>query len=126
MTKSLLTIALSCALIFTNASADALSSAEITALFTGNTANCIKTKDQTICETYMGADGNLKRLTHSNGKTRLGTWHATDNQLCILWANKTKDVCFDIHKNADNNYNLDRKGKTRSIITGVTAGNTLK
>jgi len=125
MTKSLLTIALSCALFSVNASADALSSAEITALFAGNTAACIKTKDDSKCETFMGAEGSVKRLTHSDGKTRLGTWHATDNQLCILWANKTKDLCFDIHKNADNSYNLDRKGKTKSVISGFVKGDTL-
>lgn len=128
MNKILLkTIVLGSVVLSFNTYAAPLSQSEISNLFSAKTAGCIKTKDQSTCKTYMGKDGSVKRFTENTGKTRLGTWHASaDNQLCIRWANKVKDLCFDINKNEDNTYNLDRKGKTKSVITGFTAGNVLK
>lgn len=120
-------IAISLNAMSLNAISAPLSQSEITHLFSAKTAACIKSKDQSSCKTYMGDDGRVKRFTENTGKTRLGTWHASaDNRLCIRWENKTKDLCFDINKNEDNTYNLDRKGKTKSVITGFVAGDTLK
>lgn len=120
-------ILLSSTLLSFNTMASPLTKLELNDLFASKTASCIKTKDQSTCLTYMGFDGSVKRLTHKDGKTRLGSWYSSeDNQLCIRWANKNKALCFDVIKNEDNTYNLDRKGKTKSVITGFKAGNLLK
>ena len=114
------------AFLFTNiAYAEQLSSQEITALFSGRTAECIKTKDNSTCDTFMSKQGDVKRHTHKDNKLRLGKWYADDNnQLCIQWQGKTKALCFTVNKNIDRTYNLDRKGKTKSTITGLSAGDT--
>lgn len=108
-----------------NVQAAALSGDDITSLFSGKTASCIKSKDQSTCLTFMSSDGKVKRLTNADGKTRLGTWNVTNNQLCILWAKKKKDLCFDVVKQNDTEYLLNRKGKTKSIINGFSDGDTI-
>jgi len=105
--------------------AEQLSSEEITALFAGRTAECIKTKDNSTCDTFMNKQGDVKRHTHNDNKVRLGKWHADDSdQLCIHWQGKSKATCFTVMKNIDRTHNLNRKGKTKSIITGLSAGDT--
>jgi len=127
MTNSLLKFAfLLITFISFNAQASALNTADITQLFSGKTAGCVKSKDQSICLTYMSTDGKVKRLTHSDGKTRLGTWEAVKDKLCIQWTGKSKAICFDVVKKNDNEYLLNKKGKTKSVITGFTDGDTIK
>ena len=101
MNKTLLKIIiLGSSVLSFNTFAEPLSQTEISNLFSAKTAGCIKTKDKSICQTYMGDDGSVKRFTENTGKTRLGTGHASaNNQLCIRWEGKSKDLCFDINKN---------------------------
>ena len=106
--------------------AERLSGQEIQSVFAGRTANCIKTKDDSLCNTFMSRDGKVTRHTMKDNKIRPGTWHASKgDQLCIRWKGKKKDSCFDIMSNGNGTYNLDKKGKTKSIITGLDAGNTI-
>jgi len=107
--------------------AEQLSKWEIILLFSGKTADCIKTKDKSTCVTFMGNNGEVTRLTHKDKKLRQGKWHAdSDNHLCIKWQGKSKDLCFTVHSNEDGTYNLNKKGKTKSIISGFTTGDTTK
>jgi len=108
-----------------NVQAAALSGDDITSLFSGKTTSCIKSKDQSTCLTFMSSDGKVKRLTNADGETRLGTWNVMNNQLCILWDKKKKDLCFDVVKQNDREYLLNRKGKTKSIINGFSDGDTI-
>ena len=103
-----------------------LSSEEIKTLFAGNTSQCIKSKDFSTCDTYMGNDGEVKRFTHKDGKLKLGTWHASvDDKLCIKWQGKKSDHCFIVIENSNGTHRLVKRNKTKSVITGFTTGDTI-
>jgi|GEM_PF-3665278 len=102
-----------------------LSSEEIQAIFAGKTSLCIKSKDFSTCDTFMGTDGKVRRLTHKDGKLKLGAWHANvDNKLCIKWQGKKCDICFLVIENSNGTHRLVRRNKTKSVITGFITGDT--
>lgn len=103
--------------------AEELDQMQIKNLFGGYTASCLKTKDGSGCKTYMSTSGDVKRFMLDSNKTRTGTWHASsDNQLCIRWAGKTKDLCFVVKANEGKGYSLVRKGKVKSTIDAFERG----
>ena len=105
---------------------DELNSEEIRTLFAGKTAKCIKTKDFSTCDTYMGEDGSVKRLTFKDGKIRLGTWEANNkNQLCITWEGRKRALCFIVIENRNGTHRLVKRNKTKSVIAGFEDGDTI-
>jgi len=102
-----------------------LSNAEIKALFAGKTSQCIKSKDFSTCDTYMGNDGKVKRFTHKDGKLKLGAWHANADKLCIKWRGKKSDLCFIVIENSNGTHRLVRRNKTKSVISGFIAGDSI-
>ena len=95
-------------------------------LFAGKTAQCIKSKDFSTCDTYMGEDGEVKRFTHKDSKLKTGTWDTNDkNQLCITWKGKKRAQCFIVIENSNGTHRLVKRNKTKSVIAGFTEGNTL-
>ena len=103
-----------------------LSSEEIKTLFAGNTSHCIKSKDFSICDTYMSKDGEVKRFTHKDGKLKLGTWRAdAGDKLCIKWQGKKSDLCFIVIENSNGTHRLVKRNKTKSVISGFTTGDTI-
>jgi len=103
-----------------------LSSEEIKTLFAGQTSQCIKSKDFSTCDTYMGNDGEVKRFTHKDSKLKLGTWRtSTDDKLCIKWQGKKKELCFIVIENSNGTHRLVKRKKTKSVITGFTTGDTI-
>lgn len=106
--------------------APTLSAEAVSALFVGKTAKCVKTKDDSLCNTYFDADGSLKRLMLADGKKRTGKWWTEPDQLCVHWEGKKKGYCFDLKQDGDaESYGLFRKGKRKSTISGFEDGNTL-
>lgn len=119
MHKLLAFLLLSPTLVF---AAQTLNGAEISALFSGNTSQCIKQKDQSKCSTFMSPDGKIKRHMQASGKQRTGQWEVVDNKLCITWEGKTKALCFDVVAIEDGQYQLLKKGDVKSIVTGFKPG----
>ena len=101
-----------------------LNSTQILQLFSGHTAKCQKSKDQSTCNTFMGDRGQVKRLNHYDNKRKTGKWHAAGHQLCIHWAGKKRESCFDVYQNADDSIQLFWKDKLKATIIGFDEGNT--
>jgi hypothetical protein len=98
---------------------------EIIDLVRGNTTECRKEKDQSMCSNYFTKEGVIKRVMHADGKRKDGRWFLDDQtRLCILWDGKIKPLCFSVFEQADGNYNLIKKGKHITTITGIEDGNT--
>jgi hypothetical protein len=102
-----------------------LSSEDIKTLFSGKTSECIKSKDFSICDTYMGNDGKLKRFTHKDGKLKLGTWRVNADKLCIKWQGKKSDICFLVIENSNGTHRLVRRNKTKAVVSGFIAGDSI-
>lgn len=98
---------------------------EIIDLVREKTTECRKEKDQSMCSNYFTRKGVIKRIMHADGKRKDGRWFLDDQtRLCILWDGKIKPLCFTVFRQADGNYDLIRKGKHITTITGVEDGNT--
>lgn len=98
---------------------------EIIDLVREKTTECRKEKDQSMCSNFFTEKGVIKRIMHEDGKRRDGRWFMDDQtRLCILWDGKIKPLCFKVFKQADGSYNLIKKGKHITTITGVEDGNT--
>ena len=98
---------------------------EIIELVRGKTTECRKEKDQSMCSNYFSEKGVIKRVMHADGKRKDGRWFIDDQtRLCILWDGKIKPLCFAVFEQADGSYNLIKKGKHITTITGVEDGNT--
>lgn len=93
-----------------------LNSTEIIEAFSGKTSMCVKARDQSTCVTYMGDDGQVKRLTHNDNIRKTGKWHAAGHQLCITWTGKTRALCFDIYRDESGDFLLIRKGKLKATV----------
>lgn len=103
-----------------------VSAYEIELYFKGRTADCIKTKDDSTCDTYFDEDGSVQRYTHANGKRRSGKWWVTDDdKLAVQWKGRTKPLLFSIVDTGDGSWQLIRRGKLKSVVVGVQPGNTL-
>lgn len=108
------------------ADAEVVSGYEVKLFFNGRTADCIKTKDDSTCATFFAKDGEVKRITHNDGKQRVGKWWVSDEgNLCVHWNGKKKPLCFVIKDPRDGTFQLVRKGKLKSIVTGAQPGNSL-
>lgn len=94
-------------------------------LVRGKTVECIKEKDQALCSNYFTPKGVVTRMMHADGKRKVGRWFLDDQErLCILWDGKIKPLCFTVYALEDGRYNLIKKGKHITTITGVEDGNT--
>ena len=104
---------------------EALARGDIIQLLRGNTTECRKEKDQSMCSNYFTAKGVIKRIMHDDGKRRDGRWFIDDqSRLCILWDGKLKPLCFKVYAQPDGSYNLIKKGRHITTITGVEDGNS--
>lgn len=102
-----------------------LNGAQITALLSGKTTDCVKIKDGSTCATFFSKDGIVKRILDDDGARRDGKWY-TDAQdlLCIHWDIKPKPLCLTVEDNGDNTYDLLKKGSHKSTITKFHNGNS--
>jgi hypothetical protein len=92
----------------------------------GKTAHCIKTKDNTDCDTYFAKNGDVQRYTFNDKKFRYGTWWVDGvSKLNIQWANKDTPWVFDVIEQDNGDWHLSWHGKVKGIIDGVKDGNTL-
>lgn len=99
---------------------------EIKLFFNGRTADCIKTKDDSTCDTYFGEDGRVQRYTHDDGKLREGRWWIDDQeQLVVQWDGRKRELHFQIFDRGDGTWELVKRGKVVSIVAGSQPGNTL-
>ena len=90
------------------------------------TAHCIKTKDNTDCDTYFAKNGDVERYTFNDKKFRYGKWWVDGvSKLNIQWANKDTPWVFDVIEQANGDWHLSWRGKVKGIIDGVKDGNTL-
>ena len=97
----------------------------ITDLVRGKTVECVKEKDQALCSNYFTPKGVVTRMMHADGKRKVGRWFLDDQaRLCILWDGKIKPLCFVVYGQPDGSYNLIKRGKHITTITGVEEGNT--
>lgn len=100
---------------------------EISTFLTGKTASCVKTHDNSTCDTYFAQDGAIKRFTPDNGKTRTGKWWVDDkDMLHVQWTGKKKSLAFDVMDPRDGTWKLLKRGKLKSLITGATPGDQIK
>jgi len=89
------------------------------------TVECVKEKDQALCSNYFTSKGVVTRMMHADGKRKVGRWFLDDQaRLCILWDGKIKPLCFVVYAQPDGRYNLIKKGKHITTITGTEDGNT--
>lgn len=92
----------------------------------GKTAHCIKTKDNTDCDTYFAKNGDVERYTFNDKMFRYGAWWVDGvSKLNIQWANKDTPWVFDVIEQANGDWHLSWHGKVKGIIDGVKDGNTL-
>ena len=99
---------------------------DISALMSGKTTKCVKTKDNSTCSTYFAEDGVVKRILDTDGKRRSGQWSIDgDSHLLIQWDGKKKPLVFVVMDMRDGTYNLVKKGKLKSTIIGFSNGNSL-
>jgi len=98
---------------------------DIIDLVRGKTTECRKEKDQAMCSNWFSEKGVIKRIMAADGKRRDGRWFVDDQtRLCILWDGKIKPLCFTVFAQPEGSYNLIKKGKHITTITGVEDGNT--
>ena len=99
---------------------------EITSFLSGKTANCIKTSDESTCDTFFGKDGTIKRFTPDNGKTKTGKWWVdADGMLNVQFTGKKKPLVFKVVDPRDGTWKLLKGGSLKSLITGATPGDKL-
>ena len=92
----------------------------------GKTAHCIKTKDNTDCDTYFAKNGDVERYSFNDKTFRYGTWWVDGvSKLNIQWANKDTPWIFDVIEQANGDWHFSWHGKVKGIIDGVKDGNTL-
>ena len=105
--------------------AEPLGRKDIIDLVRGKTTECRKEKDQAMCSNWFSEKGVIKRVMHADGKRKDGRWFVDDQtRLCILWDGKIKPLCFFLFAQPDGSYNLIKKGKHITTITGTADGNT--
>lgn len=98
---------------------------EIIDLVMGKTVECRKERDQSLCSNYFTEQGVVTRIMHADGIRKVGRWFLDDQaRLCILWDGKIKALCFSVYEQPDGSYNLIKKGRHITTITGVEDGNT--
>ena len=96
---------------------------ELKTFLNGKTAKCIKTSDNSTCDTYFADDGSIKRYTPSDGKTRQGKWWVdADGMLNVQWTGKKKPLKFSVVDTGEGHWQLLRRGKIKSLITGAQPG----
>lgn len=104
---------------------DAMGRQDIIDLVSEKTVECRKEKDQALCSNYFTHKGVVTRIMHADDKRKVGRWFLDDKtRLCILWDGKIKPLCFKVFAQPDGSYNLIKKGKHITTITGVEDGNT--
>jgi len=100
---------------------------EVKLFLNGKTANCIKTKDNSTCDTYFAEDGSLKRFTPDDGKTKTGTWWVDEEGLLnVQWTGRSRSMRFNVMDPRDGTWQLVKGGKLMSLISGVRPGDQLK
>jgi len=100
-----------------------VSAYEIKLFINGKTANCVKTKDNSTCDTYFAEDGSLKRFTPADGKTKTGDWWVDEEgKLNVRWTGRKKSMRFDVIDPGDGTWQLIKGKKLKSVITGVRPG----
>jgi hypothetical protein len=124
MLASLALITLAAAVPAEEIDAEALTFFDILDLVSGQTAECRKEKDQSLCSNLFTEDGVIKQSMHDDGELKQGRWFIDDqNRLCILWDGKIKPLCFLVYEQDDGSYNLIKRGKHITTILGVESGN---
>ena len=104
---------------------EALARGDIIQLLRGNTTECRKEKDQSLCSNWFEKYGEITRIMHADGARKEGAWFVDDqDRLCILWKRKIKPLCFAVYEMDDGTYNLYKKGKHITTILGTEEGNT--
>jgi hypothetical protein len=126
--KLLIAVASLCLAVAANADEAAaipLDRDEIIELVSEKTTECRKEKDGSLCSNYFSEDGVIKRVMHDDDARRDGRWFIDDEErLCILWDGKIKPLCFAVFEQDDGSFNLIRREKHITTITGVEDGNT--
>ena len=113
------------AAVLAGGDAEPLGRKDIIDLVRGNTVQCVKEKDQALCSNYFTPKGVVTRMMHADGKRKVGRWFLDDQaRLCILWDGKIKPLCFIVYAQPDGSYNLIKRGRHITTITGVEDGNT--
>lgn len=93
-------------------------------LLSGNTAECRKEKDQSLCVNYFSDEGALVQVLRVDGERKEGAWFIDDSdRLCILWHGKIKPLCFHVYEQADGTYQLVRHERHITTILTVEDGN---
>ena len=99
---------------------------EIKLFLTGRTADCVKSSDDSTCDTYFGADGSVKRFTYEDRKLRLGKWWVDEeDHLCVQWEGKDKPLRFDVVDTGEGTWKLVKGGRVKADILGAQPGDTL-
>lgn len=90
----------------------------------GKTANCLKEKDQSICNTFFAEDGRVAQIRPAQNKRKDGRWFLDDaDRLCILWDGKIKPLCFTVSEDENGHFPMVKNGKNLSTITDIAEGN---
>ena len=100
---------------------------EVKTFLNGRTANCVKTKDNSTCDTYFAEDGSVKRYTFDDQKLRKGKWWVDDKGLLnVQWTGKKRPLKFSVVDPGTGSWELRKKKKLKALITGATPGDHIK
>lgn len=101
-----------------------LSSQQLKQIFTDKTQLCTQVSKGKTCKTYNGPDGRVVRVMDADGKRREGAWWVSEEEeYCLRWDGKDKDLCFFVYEQDDGTYHLYKNERHKAIITGLLDGN---
>ena len=75
--------------------------------------------------TQIGEEGRVVRVIEDSGDRKDGVWFLDDSdRLCILWAGKTKPLCFVVDQTPEGEHRMVKNGRHLSSIVTLSVGNT--
>lgn len=95
----------------------ALNAAEVTALFSGHTAESVLDSNSRVSLTYYNPNGGLRQL--QNGQKRSGVWRVRDNGRICLQLGTEKEKCRIIVKEGTGyaKYIVRKSGQHERVLT---------
>jgi len=100
---------------------------EVDLFLNGKTAKCIKTRDNSTCDTYFAKDGSVKRFTPADGKIKTGTWSVDQDELLnVQWTGKKRAMKFVVMDTGEGAWQLLKGGKLKALIKGAQPGDQIK